>query len=184
MIRFTCLCQERLEAPQDLAGGTLQCPHCGRLNDVPTLSDLPHLADDGTYKVDVERPKDDPLRLAELSIIYSKGSTDADGDVIDLRISAADLAPMPEAAPDDGGGPDDIIPLKGEEPRRGARPAPRYNPETGELITPIDLAPDPDRPENPADIPMAKAAVNYASGDQLRRTGPMRAAVEGPEVAP
>jgi hypothetical protein len=177
MIRFTCLCQERLEVPQDLAGGTIQCPHCGRLNDVPTLSDLPHLADDGTYKVDVERPKDDPLRLAELSIIYSKGTTDADGDVIDLRISAAELAPEPDAATGDGAD-DDIIPLKDEAPSRGARPAPRYNPETGELITPMELAPDPDRPDNPAAIPMAKAAVNYASGEQLRRTTPFHAAVE------
>src|SRR5678816_4162046 len=114
MIRFTCMCRNRLEVPDDLAGGLTQCPHCGRLND------LPPLADDGTYKVDVERPKDDPIRLAELSIIYSKGSTDADGDVIDLRISAADLAPMPDAADGGGdGGDDDIIPLKDEAPPRG-----------------------------------------------------------------
>lgn len=172
------MCRSRLEVADDLAGGLTQCPHCGRLNDVPTLSDLPHLADDGTYKVDVERPRDDPIRLAELSIIYSKGTTDADGDVIDLRISAAELAPPPDAATSDGVGDDDIIPLKDEGPTRGVRPAPRYNPETGELITPIDLAPDPDRPDNPAAIPMAKAAVNYASGERLHRTTPMTAAIE------
>src|SRR5688572_24393331 len=113
MIRFTCLCQNRIEVADDLAGGLTQCVNCGRLNDVPTLSDLPHLADDGTYNVDVERPRDNPIRLAELSIVYSKGTTDSDGDVIDMRMAAGELAagadaPVDSSPADDG---DDVIPL-------------------------------------------------------------------------
>jgi hypothetical protein len=118
MIRFTCLCHHRIEVDADMAGGLTQCPRCGRLNDVPTLSDLPHLADDGTYNVDAERRPDDPLRLAELSIVYAKGSKDPEGDVIDLRISAGELARADsDDAPEDG---DDIIPLKGDPPPRPA----------------------------------------------------------------
>ena len=187
MIRFTCLCQNRIEVADDMAGGLTQCPRCGRLNDVPTLSDLPHLADDGTYVVDVPRPKDDPIRLAELSIIYSKGTTDPEGDEIDLRIAAGELAVGGGAGADDAPVDDDgAIPLKDEPaPRRvvpaagaGERPSPRYNPETGELITPMELAPDPDRPSNPGAIPMAKAAISYASGDTARRVTPGRVALE------
>ena len=185
MIRFTCLCQSRIEVADDLAGGLTQCPRCGRLNDVPTLSDLPHLADDGTYVVDVERPKDDPIRLAELNIIYSKGTVDSEGDEIDLRIAAGELAVGDDSATAGAEGDDDggAIPLKDEPPRRGAptraaRPAPRYDPETGELIVAVELAPDPDRPENPAAIPIARAAINYATGDAARRVSPARVAVE------
>ena len=170
MIRFACLCQHKIEADEDMAGGLLQCPRCGRLNDVPTLSDLPHLSDDGTYNVEVARPKDDPLRLAELSIVYSKGVRDQDGDEIDLRMTSAELA-EPGAASLEDGVDGDIIPLKGEaSPRRVPRPAPRYDPETGELIRPVELKPDPDKPPlNPTAIPMAKAAVGYASGDTVGR---------------
>jgi hypothetical protein len=184
MIRFTCLCQNRIEVDADMAGGLTQCARCGRLNDVPTLSDLPHLTDDGTYRVDVERPRDDPLRLAELSIVYSKGSTDADGDPIDLRFSTAELSePEPaETVNPDGG--DDVIPLKDEPTKRKAtaksalRPAPRYDPESGELIEQFDLKPDADKPLDPSQIPMAKATIGYASGGAARRVTPQRVAVE------
>lgn len=192
MIRFTCLCQNRIEVADDMAGGLTQCPRCGRLNDVPTLSDLPHLADDGTYVIDVPRPTDDPIRLAELSIIYAKGTTDQEGDEIDLRIAAGELAVGPEAAEDAPADDDGAIPLKDDPaPRwmlpnrpaaqsgdRAGRPSPRYDPETGELITQLELAPDPDRPVNPAAIPVAKAAIGYASGDTLRRVTPARVALE------
>ena len=183
MIRFTCLCQNRIEVDADMAGGLTQCPRCGRLNDVPMLSDLPHLADDGTYRVDVERPKDDPLRLAELSLVYSKKSTDSDGDPIDMRVSAAELAEPEPAAPIEEGG-DEVIPLKDEPPTRKAtpksalRPAPRYDPESGELIEQFELKPDPERVLDPADIPMARATISYASGGAARRVTPSRVAVE------
>lgn len=170
MIRFTCLCQHKIEADEDLAGGLLQCPRCGRLNDVPTLSDLPHLGDDGTYNVDVTRPKDDPVRLAELSIVYSKGVRDQDGDEIDLRMSAAELGAPGSDLQDDVTGDDGVIPLKGELRPPSRRPAPRYDPETGELIRPVELKADPDAPPlSPTAIPVARAAVGYASGATVGR---------------
>jgi hypothetical protein len=182
MIRFTCLCQNRIEVEEEMAGGLLQCPRCGRLNDVPTLSDLPHLADDGTYNVDIQRPKDDPLRLAELSIVYSKGTKDQDGDEIDLRMSAAELATPDANAQEDGAGGNDagLIPLKGEtlRPQPERRPAPRYDPETGEMIRPVDLKPDPDHPLNSTAIPVARAAISYASGDTVHRMTTGRVAVD------
>src|SRR5688500_7022673 len=165
MIRFTCMCQHRIEVPEDMAGGLTQCVRCGRLNDVPTLSALPYLADDGTYVVDVERPTDDPVRLAELSIIYAKGTTDADGDEIDQRMAAGELTAPAAAAGDAPSDEDGGIPLKDEPSRKlrrpAARPAPRYDPETGELIQELELKEDPERPIDPRSIPVAKAAINY-----------------------
>ena len=40
MISFACRCKHRFSLPDDQAGGIIQCPDCGRLNDVPTLDDL------------------------------------------------------------------------------------------------------------------------------------------------
>jgi hypothetical protein len=180
MIRFTCLCQNRIEVDEDMAGGLFQCPRCGRLNDVPTLSDLPHLADDGTYNVETQRPRDDPLRLAELSIVYSKGTRDQDGDEIDLRMSAAELADPGADAQEAGGGDAGPIPLKGESlrPQPERRPAPRYDPETGEMIRPVELKVDPDQPLNPTAIPVARPAISYASGDTVHRMTTGRVAVD------
>ena len=181
MIRFTCMCQHRIEVPEDMAGGLTQCVRCGRLNDVPTLSDLPHLADDGTYNVDVERPRDDPVRLAELSIIYAKGTTDSEGDEIDLRIAAGELTPGEQAAGDSPVDEDGLIPLKDEvrrRPRPAARPAPRYDPETGELIQALEVKADPNEPLDPAAIPVARAAISYASGVTAHRITPGRVMIE------
>src|SRR5215213_8978372 len=52
MIRFTCICSQMFEAADDQAGTSFQCPTCGRLVDVPTLSELPAISSDGTYKMD------------------------------------------------------------------------------------------------------------------------------------
>ena len=150
MIRFACLCKHRFELEDDAAGAMIQCPACGRLNDVPTLSDLPHLSEDGTYNVEVERPRDNPYRLAELSLIYSKGTVDAEGDEIDLRNQPDDFQTV-GADPDDQG-----IPLKDDVDVAGRRVAPKYDPETGELIRPIDLKPDPTlEPVEPRSVAMA-----------------------------
>ena len=52
MIEFPCPCgRYTFSVPEDMAGGLVQCPKCGRLNDIPTLSDLALIAEDGTYKV-------------------------------------------------------------------------------------------------------------------------------------
>ena len=173
MIRFACACKNRFEVPEEEAGGMLQCPACGRLNDIPTLGDLPHLAEDGTYEVEVERPRDDPARLAQLSLYYAKGTHDADGDEIDLRITPADIRAA-GADPDDEG-----IPLADDVSVGRRSAAPKYDPETGELIRPIELKPDPaGEPVDPSTVPLAKAAINYARGETARRVTPLRALVE------
>ena len=40
MIRFHCTCKHVFETDDNMSGGLVQCPKCGRLNDIPTLSDL------------------------------------------------------------------------------------------------------------------------------------------------
>jgi hypothetical protein len=173
MIRFACLCKHRFDVDDDMAGGMIQCPACGRLNDVPTLSDLPHLAEDGTYNVDVELPKDNPYRLAELAIVYSKGTSDAEGDEIDLRNAPEDFRTVGGDQDDDG------YALKDDEGLSARLAAPRYDPETGELIRPIDLKPDPSaEPVDPRTVPLAKAAISYARGDASRVVTPLRAMLE------
>src|SRR5688572_11625472 len=157
MIRFACHCKHRFEVPTELAGGAVQCPRCGKLNDVPTLSDLPNLEEDGTYRVDVERRTDNPYRLRELEIIYAKGPRDDEGDEIDLRMTAAELQPDPprgDPQDDDGGG--ELL-LEGEIPATAAETKPRYDPVTGELIRPLDIKKNAAGPADPEHIPMAKA---------------------------
>ena len=52
MIRFVCTCGHRLEVPDDEAGNSLQCPKCGLLVDVPTLSELQNFTEDGAESGD------------------------------------------------------------------------------------------------------------------------------------
>ena len=165
MIRFACRCKHAFAVEDDLAGGMIQCPVCGRLNDVPTLDDLPNLTADGTYDVEVDLPQDNPYRLAELNLIYAKSRRDAEGDEIDLRISMDQFdAPSGAAAAQDDD-PLDVIPLKDDEP--AAKPSPpRYDPETGELIRPLELKTDGEGEHpHPSTIPIAKLAptLPYAS---------------------
>src|SRR4051812_39267513 len=106
MIAFACRCKHRFSLPDDQAGGVVQCPDCGRLNDVPTLDDLPHLDVDGVFDIYADRPVDDPARLAQLGIIYAKGTHDAEGDEIDMRGSTRRAEP-------------DTIPLVGDDEEDG-----------------------------------------------------------------
>jgi len=142
MIQFPCTCQFRLEVPDELAGGLIQCPQCGRLCDVPTLSDLPHLREDGTIELELAElpPRQDDL--AKLRRTYIRSTTDEAGQEIDLRLTPEEIA------------------LAGEEsPPQYVRPTPKYDPITGELIRPLDLKEDPVQPTGP--IPVAKAALTY-----------------------
>ncbi len=155
MIKFSCHCSHRFAVSDGEAGGTIQCPACARLNDIPALDDLPNLSDDGTFLVggrEVAPPKYD--RLGQLMYVYQKDRVDDDGNEIDLRVTAADLV-------------DDIEPIPMAEapapsPRRTS---PRYDPETGELIRPIAIKSDPARDARPV-IPMAMAVktLGYANG--------------------
>ena len=86
MIRFVCNCGHRLEVPEDQAGDSLQCPKCGLLVDVPTLSELQNFTEDGTYRMDAGGPvATDSDRMADLGIIYSATKLDEEGNEIDLR---------------------------------------------------------------------------------------------------
>ncbi len=70
MIKFPCKCGNVFNLTDDMAGGMLQCPRCGLLNDIPTLGELANLSEDGTVK------------LAERS---SKGSSGDLGQAVDLE---------------------------------------------------------------------------------------------------
>src|SRR5690349_10590063 len=87
MIRFVCTCGHRFEVEDDLGGMSIQCPKCNLLVDVPTLQELESFTDQGTYRLDGNDapPQDNPDRLADLGIIYSKDKVDDEGDEIDLR---------------------------------------------------------------------------------------------------
>ena len=149
MIRFVCTCGDVMEVPAELAGDALQCPNCKRLVDVPALSDVDAFDADGTVKLFT--PDAAPSSLSEKMRVFSHTQ--------DLRGSVASYAHQHDADAD----ADDAL----SGPRPPTRVAPRYDPETGERVTEIELAPpDPALrvlPANPADIPVAKQAVNYAT---------------------
>src|SRR4051812_32961800 len=109
MIRFVCICGHRLEVEDDLSGTELQCPRCGLLTDVPTLSDLSSFADEGTYRMDGGGPvATDPDRMADLGMIYAKTKFDARGNEIDLR-------PLPAGRRADNGHFDDRDVVDGDD---------------------------------------------------------------------
>ena len=150
MIEFPCGCGQVLSYPEADSGREVQCPHCGLLNDVPNLSDLPGLNEDGTFKVGTPPPLPEQDRLSHLAYVFRKGTVDQVGDEIDLRNTREDLEEI---------GHD-------QQAREVARKlnAPQYDPETGELVRPLNFKDD--RP-NPGRVPMAKAVgstiVPYAS---------------------
>ena len=167
MIRFSCHCGHKFEVDDDQAGGDVQCTACGLLNDVPHLGDLPTLAEDGTFRVAEPLPRE-PGRVGRLSYIYQRGTTDRAGEEIDLRRQPEDDEGL-------GGEAADI-----DLARPSRVDAPRYDPETGELIRAIDVregyayienAPPAQRPAPAPVIPFAEPALRYASkGAELGRS--------------
>ena len=153
MIRFRCTCHHQFESDDNMAGGLVQCPECGKLNDIPTLSDLALIAEDGTYRIGVETEEEKINRLAELKRAFGRTHIDEYGAEIDMRPSMQDVQ---------NAGADDVpLDLKDE-----ARPgAPKYDPITGELIRPMDV-----RARTPAEgavpaIPVGAKPLKYASAD-------------------
>lgn len=179
MIRFVCTCGNQLEVPSELAGDSIQCPKCGLLTDVPTVNEQAQFTEEGTYKVDVNPAvSEDPDRMVELEIIYSKDKRDAEGHEIDLRTLPAGkrvreaMGIADDAFYDDAAGEIDLKPVA---PEIGDRP--KYDPETGELIRPLDVRKDPEKDVNPVTIPIAKAALSYAGSDIAKPVSPWGAAV-------
>jgi hypothetical protein len=149
MIQFHCRCKHLFEVADDEAGGLVQCPECGLLRDVPSPSDLKVLDDQGLYKLD-ETPQKEEGRLAELGHIFQRGNVDEEGNEIDLRSTLQNIRSADEDAP---------LELADE-----VRPeAPKYDPETGELIRPLELKGDSEikAPQQP--IPVGTPALSYAS---------------------
>ncbi|MGB7157025.1 MAG: hypothetical protein WBD40_03095 [Tepidisphaeraceae bacterium] len=127
MIRFHCTCKHAFETDDNMAGGLVQCPKCGKLNDIPTLSDLAYLAEDGTYRVDRTTDQEEIDRLAELQRAFRRQRVDDYGAEIDLRPTLREIQ--------DAGADEVPLELK-DEIRPGA---PKYDPITGELVRPMDV---------------------------------------------
>lgn len=159
MIEFPCTCGLIFRLDDDQAGGLVQCPDCRRLNDVPTHSELGQIAPDGTYRIDAAAPAHDTdAVVADLQYVYQRGARDAEGNEIDLRLTPEERSAIGRGEP---------VPLA--PGGRVRTDVPRYDPETGELVAPLDIkqegAADPDA----ASIPIAKPTLNYATGSAAQR---------------
>ena len=140
MIQFKCSCGQILRVDDAEAGGATQCPHCGRLRGVPTLDELNTLDDDGTIRLsdgwtggDVAPPQevdeDEPVSEADevaappLRLNYARGSTPTAAALQRAARVTARVEPTPAPVP--------------VRERRVERP--KYDPETGQRIVPLDL---------------------------------------------
>src|SRR5207244_5149646 len=81
---------------------------------------------------------------------------------IDLRVRPEDVRAAGADSDDDG------IPLKDDVDVARRLKAPRYDPETGELIRPLELKPDPDaEPIDPRSIPVDRKSTRLNSSHQI-----------------
>ena len=145
MIRFRCRCKRPLAVPDDQAGGTVQCRHCGRLNDVPSIDDAAHIDDDGAYKLGDDAPPT-PGRTArdhkrQTVDLLRGGGRNERGESRDLRLNIDEFLAV--GTPTDANlDADDLIPDR-----------PHYDPLTGELVRPLDLKrDDPPAPAGPLKV--------------------------------
>ena len=139
MIKFPCKCGFVFEVDQKMAGEPLQCPRCMRLNEVPLLSDLKELEEDGTIRLEPVSIEEEGKREAELKRTYMPRRHDDQGNEIDMRNTAEQML---EAGADE-------IPMELKDHLRPG--APKYDPVTGELIKPLTVRGD----EAKAVIPIA-----------------------------
>jgi hypothetical protein len=159
MINFPCHCKHRFSVAEDMAGGMVQCPKCGRLNDVPLLSDLPHIAEDGTYNLEL-RPDVADDALPELQRIYAKGRLDEHGNEIDLRQNVESLFAESEELP--------LEPV--DEPKPAS---PKYDPITGELIEEVHVDESRVSPGMPA-VNVVRPALGFPNRASLSVMGPLQ----------
>jgi hypothetical protein len=144
MIAFRCRCSHLFSVPEDQAGGTVQCPDCGLLNDVPQLGELSALDEDGTIRLGQTLTAPEPRRLTELDRTFAPRRVDEQGREIDLRTTF------------------EQVKRAGAPAGRPKRANPRYDPETGELITPLEVA-QPSVPVPPEGVPLGKPVLAYAT---------------------
>jgi hypothetical protein len=153
MIDFACQCGQRFSMPEDRAGTEFQCPKCRRLVDVPTLSEITGIRPDGTYIMDSNDT--DPAvahqRFTDFVQAFGRETHTEDGFEKDLRLNDSQLENVGVPAVD-GSGKARVAP-------------PKYDPITGELLRPIELAPVPVQTVRP--LPQvyqdAGRTLNYAS---------------------
>lgn len=157
-IQFSCKCGHKFSVADDEAGGLAQCPRCGLLNDIPLRQDLASITEDGTYKLDAAPVLNDPEVAAELIYVYTRGAHDIHGDEKDMRLSDEEM--------EDARGL--MIPLAPDQDQRVG--APKYDPDTGELINDFDVAAHDQAGPHPSQIPMATPVLTYAAG--TARHGP------------
>lgn len=148
VIDFPCPCGKySFSMPDDMAGSMVQCPRCKRLVDVPLLSDLPNLDEDGVYKIEEPSPPPDSEEIiAKASLAFTRSHYDDEGNEIDLRTNWRDLEKV--------GNPEDR-PLEFRDDVPADRP--RYDPTTGELIRPVDVKSDGF--VDPKSVPVAPRAA-------------------------
>jgi len=157
MIEFKCHCSQPIQTPDDEAGGMIQCPRCGRLNDVPTLSDLRNLDADGSFKLTDLEIVDEPTRLRHITQAFTRSRVDDSGDEIDLRSTPEDVA---RAGIDE-------IPLADES---AVGDTPKYDPLTGELVVPLMVKKET-KFGGTGPIPMATAVLGYRVATPHERGG-------------
>lgn len=161
MIDFSCACGYQFSVPGDMAGESLQCPECLRLVDVPTLSDLQGMEQDGTIKL-AEKPAEEKTAELNTDFLPRLKERVEEVDEYDLRPTADDIIRAGVEA----------IPLKDEDEVRPATP--KYDPETGELVRPLVVK---------KDVPVAEAApvapvINYAAVEYGGGVSPWRVPLE------
>lgn len=165
MLSFACICRShRFSLPDEEAGTTVQCPVCKRLVDVPTPQDLLNADADGLPELAPEQPRvvDDAATLRELHRVWGKEKFDEAGRPIDLR----DFDRQIEAA----GSYEPPLQLREQLPPG----RPHYDPDTGELLEPIDVKPLP---------PQRVLPMGTVIDPDMRRGG-MRSGVIGPGASP
>lgn len=151
MINFACTCGRRYSLPEDQAGTQFQCDQCHLLIDVPTLSELAGLKHDGTYIIG-ESTTDPALahgRFDEFVQAFSKETYEGDIFEKDLRPNEADLTGVSIPTVDDSG--------------RNRVAPPKYDPVTGELIRPLELAPVAVQPVKPIAQVYTGPVLGYAA---------------------
>jgi hypothetical protein len=167
MIQFNChRCHRPLEVSEDEVGSSLQCPGCGYLIDVPTLNDIQHLQQDGTYEMVESIPAKGKLpdnrKLPSLM----------EHDELDRRATAEEFLAI-------GVTPEELAEQR-QEVAPGVPKAPKYDPITGELLTPIELKSDrkPGTPPPMVALPASVAdrlnpnkTLSYARASLASKTG-------------
>src|SRR5687768_9975329 len=98
MIQFACHCTHPLEVDDNMSGGMIQCPKCGRLCDVPTADEAKQLESDGTYNLGETVQTVQPDTLAKMDEAFGRHYVDNFGQEIDMRgtVETRRIAPVEE----------------------------------------------------------------------------------------